>query len=159
VNVLVFQTWAVVCPVNGLWVAAISLPFDLPVSCCLTRRSKLQQNRQRWDFIIGTSCTLKVSKHVSRLFILYVDRFTTEYPPSFIPVVGWYFIRLCVTGLRGSNTMTVHPLNNKIINMQHWCNVNERKSLCTYRKKNLSQFHFVLHKSHADWFSIEPEFS
>jgi len=100
VNVFVFQTWAIVCPVNGLRVAAVSLPLDLPVSCCLTRKSKLQQNQQWWDFTIGNLCTLKVSKHVSRLFILYVGRFTTEYPPSFIPVVGWDCIRLRLTGLR-----------------------------------------------------------
>ena len=76
------------CPVNGLRVAAVTLSFDLPVSCCLTRKGKLQQNTTMVRFHNRYFVYLEVSKHVSRLFILYVDRFTTEYPPSFIPVLG-----------------------------------------------------------------------
>ena len=39
--------------------------------------------------------------------------------------------------------------------MQHWWNDTDRGKL-KYWERNLSQCHFVQHKSHMDWLGIEP---
>lgn len=61
------------CPVNGLRVAAVSLPADFPVSFCLTRNSKLQQKFAMVRFANRHFMCITVPKYIYRLCILYVD--------------------------------------------------------------------------------------
>jgi len=39
--------------------------------------------------------------------------------------------------------------------VEHWWNGSDRGKL-KYWERNLSQWHFVQHKSHIDWLGIEP---